>query len=150
MKALLSITATVALLAGCGTPCCRKAGAADVSSAPESVMVDGRTFRLQADLWRDFQPIAPPDGQPLMAAVRVVADDNMPLPDDLAVDAVWVLNGGERWSPPLSERPERLAVHLADGPKWGPGISVDVVVRLARGSEAWLLRAPDVPIKRTD
>ena len=85
-----------------------------------------------------------------MAVVRVVAEDELPLPEDLAVGRVWVLSGKEQWSPELSALPERPAVSLADGPKWGPGINVDVGVRLDRGSETWLLRAADQPIKRTD
>lgn len=138
------------LLAGCGTPCCRRDATAEIRSAPESAVIDGRTYRLTADLWRDFQPVAPPDGQPLRAVVRVNPDDNMPLPGDIAIDRAWVVNGDEQWSPGLADQSERLVVHAADGPKWGPGINVEVVVRLARGKETWLLRGSGLPIKRTD
>lgn len=150
MKHLLLLLAVVLLAANCGTSFCRRTASAGLASAPESLVTDNRTLRLQADLWRDFQPVAPPDGQPLMAALRVTADDGLPLPGGMAIDRVWVLNGSHRWSPPLSKDREQLAVHLAGGPKWGPGINVDVVVRLARGQEVWLLRAAGVPVKRTD
>ena len=138
------------LLAGCSTPCCRRGSSADLTSAPETVTIDGRTFRLQAELWRDFQPVAPPDGQPMMAIARVAADDNMPLPDDIAIDRLWVLNGRKQWSAATAEQPERLTAYASGGPKWGPGINVDVVTRLARGSDTWLVRAAGVRIKRTD
>jgi hypothetical protein len=138
------------LVAGCCLPCCRRTPSPEVQSAPEAAVIDGRTFRLAADLWRDFMPIAPPDGQPLVAIARITADDGRPLPGDVTIDRLWVVNGKEQWAPGLADRAENLAVHAADGPKWGPGISVDVVVRLARGDATWLVRAPDVPIKRTD
>jgi hypothetical protein len=36
-----------------------------------------------------------------------------------------------------------------EGPKWGPSVTVDVVVRLTDGRRAWLLRAADQPIAGT-
>ena len=146
----ISILLVGLLLGGCGTPCCRREATAEIRSAPESAVINGRTYRLTADLWRDFQPVAPPDGQPLRAVVRVNPDDNMPLPDDVAIDRVWVVNGKEQWSPGLTDQSEKLVANLTDGPKWGPGVNVDVVVRLARGKETWLLRAEGLPITRTD
>jgi len=140
--------AAALLLAGGCLSSCRQNADAGVSSAPVSAEVDGRTFRVEADLWRDFQPVAPPEGQPMMAVARVVAGDGLSLPDDLTVDRLWVVKGEERWAPVIQT--EGHTVHAADGPKWGPGIEVDVVVRLARGKQTWLVRAPDVPIKRTD
>lgn len=138
------------LVAGCGVPGGGPGAAAGVEAAPLSVEIDGRALRLEVDLWRDFQPVAPPDGQPLMAVARVVAEDGRFLPEDVAVSRVWVLNGREQWAPELSAAAEPMLAHMTDGPKWGPGISVDVVVRLERGGESWLLRAADQPIKRTD
>ncbi|MFO7674959.1 MAG: hypothetical protein R6X12_01375 [bacterium] len=138
------------LVAGCCLTCCRRTKAADIASAPEAALIDGRTLRPRAELWRDFQPVAPPDGQPMMAIAGLVADDDLPLPEDITIDRLWVLNGDEQWAPKPAAGADRLTVHAADGPKWGPGISVDVVLRIARGKQTWLVRAPGVPIKRTD
>jgi len=68
---------------------------------------------------------------------------------------VWVFNGGQSWSAvPQQERPrpETSPVYelvARDGPKWGPGISVDVVVRLRSPDGTFLLRAADQPIRAT-
>lgn len=136
------------LLAGCCLPCCRRGPDADLSSAPASAEVDGRALRIEADLWRDFQPVAPPDGQPLRAVVRVVAADGQSPPDDVTIERLWVLKGDERWAPAVQT--EGHTAHAADGPKWGPGIEVDVVARLVRGKQSWLVRVQDVTVKRTD
>jgi len=74
----------------------------------------------------------------------------MPLPNDIAIDHVWVLNGKEQWSAKPESGATGLETAVRNGPKWGPGIKVDVVVRLKRGKQTWLLRAAGVDIKRTD
>jgi hypothetical protein len=154
----LMCIALVVLVAGCGTACrCCRSGNVSMASAPERVVIDGREYTLAASAWRDFQPVAPPDGQPLIVVVMASPSDMMPLPDDLAIDRVWVLKGEEQWSAAPEEpggRGEspatRLEVSARNGPKWGPGIEVDVVVRLKQGKKTWLVRAPGVDIKRTD
>ena len=148
--------AVLALVAGCGTACrCCRPAAASPASAPERVKIDGREYTLSANAWRDFQPVAPPDGQPLIVVAKVSPSDMMPLPGDITIDRVWVLNGKKQWSaPPEAETREpaatRLETAVRGGPKWGPGIKVDVVVRLKQGKQTWLVRAPGVEIKRTD
>ncbi len=149
MKTALVLMAVVALLGGC-SHCCRRGATQDPAAAPESALVDGRELRLSAELWRDFQPMAPPDGQGLMAALSIGADDGLPLPGDVAISGVWVLNDKERWAPAFSGPAGMLVANLTDGPKWAPGTQVDVVVRLTRDKQAWLLRAAGVPIRRTD
>jgi hypothetical protein len=145
----------VVIVAGCGTACrCRRPAAASPASAPERVAIDGHEYTLTASAWRDFQPIAPPDGQPLVVVLKMSAADKTPVPA-LLVDNVWVLKGREQWSTkPERAIPEQAVSHLETsvrgGPKWGPGIKVDVVVRLKRGEQTWLVRAAGVDIKRTD
>jgi len=157
LGALMCI-AFVVLVVGCGTACrCCRSAAASPASAPEQVRIEGREYTLAASAWRDFQPVAPPDGQPLIVAVKVSPSDMMPLPTNLAIDRVWVLNGKKQWSA-VPEEPgdggespaARLESAVRGGPKWGPGIQVDVVVRLRQGRQTWLLRAAGVEIKRTD
>jgi len=148
----------VLLVAGCGTACrCCLSGNAAVASAPERVQIDGREFTLTASAWRDFQPIAPPDGQPLVVVLRASAADQASVPSELSFDHVWVLNGKERWSATPEQSSARgvttttsLESAVRGGPKWGPGIKVDVVARLKQGKNTWLVRAAGVEIKRTD
>jgi hypothetical protein len=155
---VLICLAVLVAVNGCGTACrCCRAGSVSVASAPEQVLVVGREYTLAASAWRDFQPVAPPDGQPLIVVAEVSPSDTMPLPSDLAIDRVWVLNGEEQWSAAPEEPGDGgespaacLESAVRGGPKWGPGIKVDVVVRLRQGKQTWLVRAPGVDIKRTD
>lgn len=73
------------------------------------------------------------------------------------VDGAWVINGAEVWSASVGE--EKLAspspvyyeVVARDGPKWGPNVSVEVVVRIRESSgSSMLLRAAAQVIQRTD
>lgn len=130
---------------------------ADLRGAPVTVTIDGRSVALHAELWRDFMPVSPPDGKPMAAVVRLVrADDAAPI-NDLRIEELFVLFGEQLWEPHSLE--ERLPgsgqdwyeVVARDGPKWGPGVDVDVIVRVrSPGGVSQLLRAAGVRIQRTD
>ena len=132
----------------------------ELLSAPEAVEIDGRRYTLKPYLWRDFQPISPPDGKPLLASVRVMAEDLKEFPASLSMDKLWVIRDRrEAWEADFSKesRPQNPAwKHVLEriargGPKWGPRITVEVVVRLRRGEkETFFLRAGRQWIDRTD
>jgi hypothetical protein len=108
----------------------------DLNGAPSSIVVGGKTLTLTTSLWRDFMPISPPDGKPLIAVLEVRTADGSAVPADVRADMVWVVFGKETWSKaPTEERPRSETAPAyefvaRDGPKWGPGVEVDVVVRL--------------------
>jgi hypothetical protein len=115
-------------------------------SVPTSVILAGQPFELPVSLYRDFAPSSPPDGQPLAAVVR--------LPDRLAavrVERVWVLFGEQVWSAGVEHVAGTQDWVARDGPKWGPGVPVDVVARLREaGGEGVLVRAAGRIIERTN
>ena len=128
-------------------------------SAPEQIEIDNRKYILETFLWRDFMPIAPPDGQPLISLIWVTAIDSLPFPSSIDATKLWVINEEEVCETKFSgeERPEnpqrkhQLEKVARNGPKWGPGIYVDVVVRITYGSRNfYLLRASNQYISRTD
>jgi hypothetical protein len=117
-------------------------------SAPTHVVADGKGLTLAAFLWRDFMPISPPDGKALVAVLSIRTDDGSPVPAAITVDTSWTILNMEVWSAAVEQRPRAetapiYQVIARNGPKWGPNVAVDVVVRLAdsRG-RAFLLRAP--------
>ena len=131
---------------------------ARLRAAPLAITISGQTLSLQPLVWRDFMPRTPPDGKPMVATFRVVAaDSSRPLTVAIAVDSAWVVNGSLIWAQQVTEvvppnvRPGGYEAVIGDGPKWGPGIAVDVVarIRLANGTPR-LLRASGVTIRRTD
>ena len=110
-------------------------------------------------LWRDFMPQSPPDGKPLRAAITVVPVNQKFLPADINADKLWIINGQEVWSTTLqsvrenmpTENLTKLEKMAREGPKWGPGISVTVVIQIIdQKGNSHLLKAGDQVIHRTD
>ena len=162
MKRFLIGIALAAIVApGCAaagrTPAVAPRPGSDVARIPERVSLAGKTLTVEALVWRDFQPITPPGGSPLMATVRIKAADGTQVPASLRAEALWVVADGKTWTPPAIEEQPRAqtapdyGVMARNGPKWEPGTAVDVVVRLrdARGNRV-LLRAPRSKVARTD
>ncbi len=127
-------------------------------SSPDTITVEGRRLYLSTYMWRDFQPVSPPDGKPLIAIIYVTATDTAQLPG-ISTDAVWIVYNNQVWkswftnepTPPGETKPNRIVRIAREGPLWGPHIHVDVIVRVidARGNSQ-LLHAPDQWIGRTD
>jgi hypothetical protein len=128
-----------------------------LQTAPERIVVVDQEYELRTRLWRDFMPISPPHGKPLIAVVQVVERNGKPIAPELKLEYLWVINGSRVWAtrfsgenlpPPAQNELDGIA---RNGPKWGPQIQVDVVVGLRRGNGSLkLLRAPDQWISRTD
>jgi hypothetical protein len=87
-----------------------------------------------------------PDGQPLAVVVR--------LPDQMAtvrVEHIWVIFGDQLWDADTEQVPGTQDWVARGGPRWGPGVRVDVVARLREaGGREIVIRAPDRLIQRTD
>jgi hypothetical protein len=126
-------------------------------SAPEESKIQGRTYVLETYMWRDFMPVSPPDGKPLIAIIRVCTKDSNELPADLDIDRLWIIKGEDVWETEFSGQATRPNPYMLErvareGPKWGPNVKVDVVVGLVHDAEdmTYLLKASDQPIFRTD
>jgi hypothetical protein len=156
-RTLTALTATLVLTAcGGSSPTTPSPLPSDLAAAPTRVVLAGKSLGLDASLWRDFMPISPPDGRPLTALLQIRADDGSEVPATVVADMVWVLNGADAWSTlPREERSRHETAPIyelvaRDGPKWGPGITVDVVVRLRdQSGRDVLLRVANRPIKGT-
>ena len=124
---------------------------------PDTITAEGRQLYLSTYMWRDFQPISPPDGKPLIALIYITATDTAPLPESISSDAVWIVYNNQvwkSWSEPIApdeRKPNRIAKIARDGPKWGPHVRADVIVRVYDGvCNAHMLRAANQWISETD
>ena len=129
-----------------------------LGAAPETVSVAGVALRLRTYIWRDFMPGpgAERDGSPMMAAFQVMTVDGTPVPPTLRANVGWIVWGDRVWEGPVAEeRPReaggsKLEVMMRGGPKWGPGIYVDAVVRIVDGEGiAHLLAARHQEVEAT-
>ena len=124
--------------------------------APRELNLLDQEYKLETFLWRDFMPVSPPDGKPMIALIKVIEKNEVPIASDLELKYLWMINGQEIWSTKFTEEtplsPDNELHRIArEGPQWDPGIEVDVVVGLTRGDGSMkLLRARDQLIHRTD
>ncbi|MCU7727480.1 hypothetical protein ODJ79_27425 [Actinoplanes sp. KI2] len=131
--------------------------AGSLKTVPVMVSVAGATLRISTSLYRDFMPACPPGGRPLIAGVTVVADPPSVVPPLTRATRLAVVHGPMIWTSPVAEDqgrmrdPSQFTVVARGGPKWGPGIVVDVVLEVRdRDRRPYLVRAADQPIGRTD
>lgn len=152
VRGWLLVLAGAALLGACAGEIPTGSDLDELRSAPTQVSVDGKALVLGAELWRDFMPVSPPDGQPLVAVLQLRTQDGSPAPAGVALRQVYVVFSDQLWAAePRREDPGSDRWVARNGPKWAPGARVDVVVRLeGADGKAYLLRAPDVTIGRTE
>lgn len=125
----------------------------DLLAAPEQIEIDGRAFFMDTYIWRDFQPICQPDGNPMIAIIWVVAADSQQFPSSVDFDYLWVINEEhDVWVTAFEENETKLDNYklekvARDGPKWDVEpypVLVDAVVRVKDGAgNDYLLRAAD-------
>ena len=114
----------------------------ELANAPETLDLGQHQYQLATYLWRDFMPISPPDGKPMIGRVHLVRTDEGPATGDVELVYLWVVNRDRVWATTFEEGsgPDRVA---RGGPKWEPGIYVNVVVAVKSGSSGIrLLQAP--------
>ncbi|TMF56016.1 MAG: hypothetical protein E6I19_06540 [Chloroflexi bacterium] len=145
------------------------------AQCPDRVSIGGHTYRLTADLWRDFMPVTPPGGRPLMASLMLASEDGSTFPASITADHVWVFNSSwvvtsspsnptpasspapsavwdtgvieVRRAPTAGTPANAMEVVAFDGPKWDPGTRVSVILRLQVGGVQYLIGLHDVEIK---
>ncbi len=155
---LLGIVLVAMQSAGCGSDVTGPSIPIEqLLAAPEAVEIDGHSYMLECFLWRDFMPVSPPDGKPLVAHVIVSDVDSLDIPETISLILLWVIKGDEVWETSFSNEslpstpPRQLPKIARNGPKWGPNIYVDVVVQIMNaGRQAFLLKAANQFIIMTE
>ncbi len=155
---LLIISAVV--LIGCSNTSSpvgtKKIDIEELIKSPTTVQIDSTTFTLSVYLWRDFMPISPIDGKPMLAVVSITTIDSSDFPTHIDADKFWVIDSANVWEAQLIDDPNsyldyKIAKKASDGPKWETGILVDAVVRLIENDSVYhYLKVEDIEITRTD
>jgi hypothetical protein len=130
---------------------------AELLAAPLDLKFEGITFEVEVELWRDFMPPSEPDGRPMAAFATVTAVGALDWPAEITTLYVYVVKESEVWASKMERdasgvRPPNQRLYVArDGPKWGPGIAVDVVIGIrTTNGVVHLVRIPEVLIRRSD
>jgi len=129
----------------------------DLLKTPVEVHSPFGRLKLEVAAWRDFQPISPPDGKPLIITGRLINTDSVAIQDSVWISFAYVVFGKEVWKTrPTGEtrqpaQPNVIEFVLRDGPKWEPGVLIDVIVRIEDKTGAtYLLRVRDREIIKTE
>ncbi|XWN38479.1 MAG: hypothetical protein ROO71_05945 [Balneola sp.] len=128
------------------------------SSSSETLQTESNSFILDAYLWRDFMPISPPNGQPLIAINKLIETNSDTIPHHIDLVKQYVIHDNTVWVTDYEDEqrnsnfPYIIEKVSRDGPKWDTGISVDVVAKVynSKTRENHYLILKNVTINRTD
>jgi len=162
------ITAILLMSAGCFGSCA-KSGNSDKNDADDflpirekavnTLTIGSNSFVLDAYLWRDFQPVSPPNGKPMISINWLVSTNLVKIPDNISMvkqyvtykDKVWVTDyENEASDPSLPEY--KLERTSRNGPEWGPDIHVDVISQIhdSQSNKDYYIKREKVYVLRTD
>ncbi|NOX37187.1 MAG: hypothetical protein GXO78_06575 [Calditrichaeota bacterium] len=111
-----------------------------MNNASETITIDTVRIKMSTYIWRDFQPITPPQGKPLRVKITLESDTPVSISKILQVIRVRLVTPDESWEvvldkkTDLREQPGKLTFTLRNGPFWKPGEKVDVFVEV-RGKD---------------
>jgi hypothetical protein len=127
------------------------------SKAQDTVIINENRFVLDVSLIREFSPICPPNGQPMMSNVILREIDSVAIPKNIDLVKQYVILKDSIWFSNLSkvnkfnEKVEyQLWKHSNMGPKWGPNILADVIVAICDSitKKEYLIRKNNVFVQR--
>ncbi|MFW9988823.1 MAG: hypothetical protein ACFFC3_09225 [Candidatus Odinarchaeota archaeon] len=124
-----------------------------IYTAQEEINEGNITYTLWTYIYRDFMPISPPAGKPLIAGIRVYANNIENFPLTTKIERLWIINGTKINSTlatdELSIDGSIYELVFREGPKWEPGLKIDVVVKLNTSVNIYYLKAINQTIHST-
>ena len=121
------------------------------------VTINSQDYFLEAFLWRDFMPISPPNGKPLISINWLISVDSSVIPSNIELkqqyviydDLVWISQYENETHPTPYYKLKRVS---RNGPKWGPFVTVKVVAKIidTKTTKNYYLKLDSVRILRTD
>jgi len=129
------------------------------ANAVDTLTIGSNSFVLDASLWRDFQPISPENGKPMISINWLMSTDSVKIPDNISMVKQYVIYKDEIWAANYEEvastsgsseyKIERIS---RDGPKWETGIFVDVIAQIhdSQTNKDYYIIRKNVLVERTD
>ena len=149
MRLLLAVLVFVAGCGGAvGSPGPSSSLPPEARGALEQVYVDGHSYTLQADLYRDLMPgPAPTPKRGVGGTIFLTPDAQSDPPAGMRADKAWLVNGTDVWvtvPQPLQtfavDRQHHLGLTVRDGPTWDAGAKVDVVLQFTTSSGTYFIQ----------
>jgi hypothetical protein len=127
--------------------------------AVDTLIIGSNSFVIEAYLWRDFMPVSPENGQPMISINWLISTGLVDIPDNIKMvkqyvfydELIWEANyENEEPAPSLPKhKMERIS---RNGPKWGPNIYVDVISQIYdfNTNKSYYIEQKEVYVGRTD
>jgi len=128
------------------------------SDALDTLVIGSESYVLDAYIWRDFQPMCPPGGREMISINWLINIDSVKISDNIKMIKQYVINKDSIWISDYMNRSSNSQVEYKiekisiNGPKWGPGINVDVISEIHDFNTGmdYYLECKDVYVGRTD
>ncbi len=128
-----------------------------LEKSTDSLKIGSNVFILEAYLWRDFQPISPPEGRPMIASNSLIEVNTDNIPQNIDLVKQYVIKDESVWKADYDDSSPhspgfKIEKISRDGPKWEPGTKVIIVCKVTDKDAGvdYFIRKDDVEIKRTD
>ena len=128
------------------------------TKAVDTLKIESNSFVLDAYLWRDFQPVSPPNGKPMISINWLIDVNSVKIPANISMVKQYVIYGDSIWTSDYENeirpsQPEYKIEKISrNGPEWGPKVYVDVVSQIydSNADKTHYLVFKNVFIERTD
>ena len=120
---------------------------------PVAVQIGNDSIFLTTYLWRDFMPTTGKDGSGLYCTNQLTYKDSLSIPTGLKFKTQYVINGDQVWANQNVDiddgESNLIRAGINGGPKWGPGIFVDVVCEFEIDNQTYRIIAKQQKINAT-
>ena len=103
-------------------------------NAVDTLIIGSNSFVLEAYIWRDFQPMCPENGRPMISINRLISTNSVKIPDNISMIKQYVIYKNKVWEANYDNETQttdltgyEIERMSSDGPLWGPEIYVDVI-----------------------
>ena len=146
------LLALAVLLAACGgavgSPGPSASLPPEARGALDQIYVDGHSYKLDVDLYRDLMPgPAPTPKRGVGGTIFLTPEAESDAPAGMRADKAWLVNGADVWETvpqPLPtfavDRQHHLSLAVRDGPTWDAGSKVDVVLQFSTASGTYFIQ----------
>ena len=128
-----------------------------LSNSLDTINIGSQRFTLDAYLWRDFMPISPPNGKPLIAINWLISIDSTAIPANIEMKEQYVIHNDSVWIAAYEPESHTTPIYKIEkvsrnGPKWGPMIYVDIVSKIidSKTNRDYFIKIKNIYIGRTD
>jgi hypothetical protein len=128
------------------------------SKSYDTLIIESNKFVLDAYLWRDFMPISPSDGKPMISINWLIDIDSIEISDNIDLIEQYVIYNDSIWiaeyeNESSSTQPDYKIEKISrEGPKWGPKIYIDVISKVhdSNTNRDYYIRIKNIYVERTD